>query len=42
MILVDVNLLVYAHTSPTAENDAALAWLDGQLGEGYPHRNAVG
>lgn len=34
MILVDVNLLVYAHMSPTAEHDAALAWLDGQLGEG--------
>ncbi|MCG8554609.1 MAG: type II toxin-antitoxin system VapC family toxin [Proteobacteria bacterium] len=31
MILVDANLLVYAHVSDFAEHAAARAWLDGQL-----------
>lgn len=31
MILVDVNLLVYAHMSSASEHPAAKAWLDGQL-----------
>ena len=33
MILVDANLLVYAHVSDYAEHERARAWLDGKLGE---------
>ena len=31
MILVDANLLVYAHVRSFAEHEAARRWLDGQL-----------
>ena len=31
MILVDANLLVYAHVSDMKEHEAARAWLDGSL-----------
>ncbi len=31
MILVDANLLVYAHVQSTPEHQGAKAWLDGQL-----------
>ena len=34
MILVDVNLLVCAHMSSMSQHEAALDWLDGQLGGG--------
>ena len=33
MILVDANLLIYAHVKEFAEHSAALAWLDEQLNE---------
>ena len=32
MILVDANLLVYAHSREMRQHDAARAWLDEQLG----------
>lgn len=31
MILVDANLLIYAHSSSTPQHDAARAWLDQRL-----------
>lgn len=31
MILVDANLLVYAHVNSMEQHDGARAWLDGQL-----------
>ena len=31
MILVDANLLIYAHVSPQAQHERARDWLDGQL-----------
>lgn len=34
MILVDVNLLVYAHVDGAPRHDAARAWLDAQLNGG--------
>ncbi|HXH82548.1 MAG TPA: type II toxin-antitoxin system VapC family toxin [Candidatus Tectomicrobia bacterium] len=36
MILVDANLLVYAHVSTFAQHQAARDWLDGQLGGSAP------
>ena len=36
MILVDANLLVYAHVSSFAQHERARAWLDGKLGEAAP------
>lgn len=34
MILVDANLLVYAHVRSFPQHDRARAWLDGQLNRG--------
>ena len=31
MILVDANLLVYAHVSSLSQHDAAIQWLDGRI-----------
>ncbi len=36
MILIDANLLVYAHVSSFAQHHPACAWLDGQLNGGAP------
>ena len=36
MILLDANLLVYAHVRSFAEHDAARSWLDGQLNGSSP------
>lgn len=36
MILVDANLLVYAHVQSFAEHERARAWLDGQLNGSAP------
>ena len=36
MILVDANILVYAHVSSFALHEAAKAWLDGRLGGPTP------
>lgn len=46
MILVDANLLVYAHVASFPEHDAARAWLDGRLGGtasvGLPWESLIG
>lgn len=36
MILVDANLLVYAHVSSLREHERARSWLDGRLGGAAP------
>ena len=36
MILVDTNLLLYAHVRSFPQHDAARAWLDGQLSGNTP------
>jgi len=36
MILVDANLLVYAHVSSLRQHEAARAWLDGRLSGAAP------
>jgi uncharacterized protein len=36
VILVDANLLVYAHVSGLPQHEAARAWLDGRLNGGSP------
>ncbi len=36
MILIDANLLVYAHVSSFAQHDRARNWLDGQLNGAAP------
>ena len=36
MILVDANVLVYAHVSSFAQHDGARAWLDAQLNGATP------
>lgn len=36
MILVDANLLIYAHVSSFAQHDAARDWLDAQLSGAAP------
>ena len=36
MILVDSNLLVYAHVSSLPQHGPAKAWLDGQLNGNNP------
>lgn len=36
MILVDANLLIYAHVGSFPQHARARAWLDGQLGGGGP------
>ncbi len=36
MILVDANLLVYAHVASFREHEGARAWLDGRLGGPAP------
>lgn len=36
MILVDANLLIYAHVSSTSQHARARAWLDGQLNGSAP------
>jgi uncharacterized protein len=36
VILIDVNILIYASDSATKQHAAALAWLDGQLAGSVP------
>lgn len=36
MILVDANLLVYAHVASMPQHPAALVWLDGRLNDAAP------
>ena len=36
MILVDANILVYAHVSTLAQHERARAWLDGELNGASP------
>lgn len=36
MILIDANVLVYAHVTAFAQHDRARAWLDGQLNGATP------
>jgi toxin-antitoxin system PIN domain toxin len=36
LILVDANLLIYAHVSNFSQHDRALEWLDGRLSDVPP------
>jgi toxin-antitoxin system PIN domain toxin len=36
VILVDANLLIYAHVKSLPQHEAALSWLDGRLNESMP------